>query len=141
MNNIEIIKLVESKSGKIPLLVKPQILDIFEAYDTDISNLPFKNPVFEIDMLFKRLHKQGIRDDRFSLLERSLSTGKLFSKTITSYLFENSLNSPFFPVNYDFDILDNLIDDSKDDKTIEIIIKGEGKQGKGKVKYRPKGSI
>ena len=48
MNNIEIIKLIESKSGEIPMLIKTQLLEIYEAYEKDINKLNLKNFIFQV---------------------------------------------------------------------------------------------
>jgi hypothetical protein len=141
MNNIAIMKLVESKSGEIPLLVKPQILDIYEAYESDINALNLENsPVFKIDMMFYRLYESGHRDTEYPLLSKALSSGKKLSRVITDYLSENSLNSPFSPVQYDYEELDKLLD-TESDNCIEIIITDGRKEGKAKIKNKPKGSV
>lgn len=138
MNNIEIIKLIESKSGEIPMLIKTQLLEIYEAYEKDINKLNLNHsPVFFIDMMFYRMHESGIRNTKLPLLSEALSSGKKLSRVITDYLSENSLNSPFSPVKYDYDELNNFLD-SEEETSIEIHFKEGGKEGKAKIKNKPK---
>lgn len=141
MNNIAIMKLIESKEGEIPLLVKPQLLDIYEAYESHINKLDLENsPVFIIDMMFYRLHESGHRDTKYPLLSKALISGKKLSRVITDYLSENSLNSPFSAVWYDYQELNNLLN-SEPETSIEIIIKGGAKEGKAKLKNTQKGKV
>jgi hypothetical protein len=140
MNNLEIMKLVESKVGKIPLLVKPQLLEIYETYKQDINGLNLEHsPVFLIDMMFVRMHESGVRDTTHPLLSMALSSGKKLSKVTTDFLAKNSINSPFSAVYYDYEELDRMFN-SEQETSIEIIIKEGGKEGKAKIKNKPKGS-
>ena len=91
-------------------------------------------------MMFYRLHESGHRDTGYPLLSIALRTGKKLSRVITDYLSENSLNSPFSPVWYDYEELDKLLD-TEPDNSIEIIIKDGGKEGKAKIKNKPKKTI
>ena len=71
------------------------------------------------------------------LLSVALSSGKKLSKVTTEFLAKNSINSPFSPVYYDYEELDRMFN-AEQETSIEIIIKEGGKEGKAKIKNKPK---